>query len=96
MARREDAPAMDPNAPAKPPKTPKAENGEKKPRGPRVNADAVITITATGNPKRPSSASHTRFEKYRNGMTVKEALANGVTMADVRFDSSKGFIKLSM
>ncbi len=94
MAKREDAP----NAPQSPPGgKDEGKDGEKKARKSRstVNTDAVITLIAEGNPKRPGSAAHGRFAFYTSGMTVKQALEAGVTMADIHHDSSKGFIKLS-
>jgi hypothetical protein len=42
-------------------------------RGPRgVPESAVITVLATGNPKRAGSKAHAAFAQYRSGMTVKE------------------------
>lgn len=61
---------------------------------PRV-ADHRVISQIQPNPKKPGSASHARFALYREGMTVSEALAAGVTTADVRWDSERGFICLS-
>lgn len=46
------------------------------------------------NPKRPSSKAAARFVLYRDGMTVEEALKEGLQAGDLTNDSSKGFIKL--
>lgn len=46
------------------------------------------------NPKKPGSASADRFAKYRDGMTVKEALDAGVIRGDLDHDTKKGFITI--
>lgn len=53
-----------------------------------------IRVLAKENPKREGSKAHARFEVYENGMTVEDALAAGVTTADLHNDVSKEFIKL--
>lgn len=45
------------------------------------------------NPKRKGSATHGRFEKYKDNMTVAKALEAGVTPGDIRWDLKQGFIK---
>lgn len=57
--------------------------------------DAKITVVSKENPKRPGSKAHGVFKKYKNGMTVAQALAAGVTTAHLRWDSSHGFIKVT-
>ena len=65
-------------------------------RAPRARpADNRVISAIVSNPKKPGSASYDRFAKYREGMTVSEAIAAGVTMADVKWDSERGFICLS-
>ncbi len=91
MAKREDAPQVL----GKPVEGENKKNGATKNRGPRINPESVITLSAEGNPKRPGSGAHERFGKYKNGMTVKQALEAGVTTADLRHDSAKGYIKFS-
>lgn len=54
-----------------------------------------ITVTATENPKRAGSASHTRFMLYRNGMMVEEYVAAGGRRADILWDMWRGFISLA-
>lgn len=44
------------------------------------------------NPKKKGSASHARFELYKDGMTVREALNVGITAADLKNDQGKGYI----
>jgi hypothetical protein len=47
------------------------------------------------NPKRPGSASFARYSLYRENMSVTEAIQAGVTTADVRWDSERGYITLT-
>jgi hypothetical protein len=54
-----------------------------------------VISSIVSNPKKSGSASYDRFAKYREGMTVSEAIAAGVTMADVKWDSERGFIQLT-
>ena len=65
-----------------------------RPPKPRANDPRVITVQVQ-NPKKPGSASYDRFALYKDGMTVSEALAAGVTSGDVKWDSERGFICLS-
>lgn len=60
-----------------------------------LNKDAVITLLVEGNPKREGSKSHERFGHYRNGLTVGEALAAGLTTGDIHHDVAHNFISLS-
>lgn len=46
------------------------------------------------NPKRPGSATSTRFALYKNGMTVEEAITLGVQSGDLIYDVGKMFIKI--
>lgn len=60
-----------------------------------ISKDANLTVLVTENPKRPSSESFKRFEGYLTNPspeTVAEALENGVTMGDIKFDIIAGFI----
>lgn len=47
------------------------------------------------NPKRAGSKSGDRFAKYKDGMSVKEASEAGITAADLKWDSSHGFIAVA-
>lgn len=58
-----------------------------------ANNDHVI-VAVVANPKRPGTASHTRFAAYKVGMTIAEAIKAGVTRADVRWDMARDFITL--
>jgi hypothetical protein len=62
-------------------------------RRPVLSPDAVISVV-NPNPKRPGSASWARYELYRAGMTLEEALAAGLTMADLQFDLERSYISL--
>jgi hypothetical protein len=67
------------------------------PRGQETNMfdDAnIITVLASSNPKRPGSKAHERFARYRVGMTVGEAKADGLSR-DIRHDLARGYIKIS-
>jgi len=58
--------------------------------------DLTITVVSETNPKRPNSAAFGRFATYQTGMTVGEYLAkSGGTRQDLKWDSERGFIKLS-
>ena len=68
----------------------------KEPRAPRDNNDNRIIATVKDNPKRPSSKAYARYAHYKVGMTVKEfvELAGPEGLADIKYDSTKGFITL--
>ena len=63
----------------------------------RIDENAIITVLAEDNPKREGSAARARFDLYRDGMTVREAKANGLWATDIAYDSDPGrnFIKLT-
>lgn len=66
-------------------------------RAPRQTAsDPRVIASVMPNPKRPGTASYDRYELYRVGMTVNEAIAAGVKREDIAWDSasSRGFIVL--
>lgn len=48
------------------------------------------------NPKRAGSKSATRFEVYKNGMTIKDAIAAGVTAADIPYDVAHNYITIKV
>lgn len=76
-------------ASARAPRAPRA------PKGAAVRrADSRRILTVVPNPKKPGSKSHARFEAYRVGMTVDQAVAAGLTMDDIRHDVARGFITL--
>jgi hypothetical protein len=53
-----------------------------------------VRLLVKENPKQPNSASRARFDRYRNEMTVDEALSVGIRPEDVRWDVAHGFIEL--
>jgi hypothetical protein len=63
-------------------------------RAPKFAKDAVITLLVQENPKRAGSASHARFENYKSGMTVEQALAAGLISGDFTHDVAHGFIRI--
>lgn len=69
----------------------------REPRAQRPSTtDPRVIVSVAPNPKRPGSASHARYELYRVGMTVDEAIAAGVKREDIAWDSasSRKFISL--
>lgn len=46
------------------------------------------------NPKRSGSASASLFEKYKDGMTVQQAVDAGLTAAALRWDADHKFISI--
>lgn len=64
-------------------------------RGSTKFADThVITLLVDYNPKRAGSASHGRFEKYEDGLTVEDAQKAGITAGDLLWDTKHGFIEI--
>jgi hypothetical protein len=56
--------------------------------------DAVIRLLVDHNPKRKNSRSYEEFNRYKDGMTIKEFIKVGGHRASIRWDVNKGFIKL--
>lgn len=59
-----------------------------------VTAGKKVRMLVDKNPKRPHSLSYDRFSKYKDGMTVAEALKAGITKADLAWDQKHNHIKL--
>jgi len=62
-----------------------------------VTQDAALTVLADSNPKREGSSAYDRFEGYLANpapKTVKEALDNGLTMGDIKYDLIHGSIEV--
>jgi hypothetical protein len=57
--------------------------------------DAKVKLVVKENPKRKGGKSHARFAKYRDGMTIEQALKAGVTAQDLKYDESKKFIQIT-
>jgi len=73
------------------------------PKDPKYADTSVISLqadkdgkqySADHNPKKPGSASHDRFTKYVDGMTVKEAKDAGLLNGDFDNDVKKGYISI--
>lgn len=60
----------------------------------RAPGNRKLKLLTKGNPKRAGSASYNRFEFYRNAKTVQAFLDAGGTLADVKYDSGKGYIEV--
>lgn len=73
-------------------KTKKAK--ETKGRQGGISRDAVITVRAKTNPRRPGTKTHERFALYKTGMTVAAFIKKGGRMRDVRKDKANGHIKV--
>lgn len=81
-----------------------SEENTKNVRAPRYADTAVISLGtdkdgksygADNNPKRAGSKSHDRFAAYKDGMTVAEAKAAGITASDLAYDAKNEFISIS-
>lgn len=55
---------------------------------------AKITLKVKENPHRAGTTLHKMFAKYKNGMTVQQALDAGVVWANLRYLSSLDTIKI--
>ena len=73
---------------ASPPATPAR---PAKARKHKAQADSAISVQQR-NPKRPGSASHRRYEKYKHARTRDEFSRLGGSAADFNHDSRKGFV----
>ena len=92
-----DAPAAEGTTEEKPKRQPPV-------REPKFKGDMIITMLADkdgnpyskeNNPKRAGSKSGERFALYVNGMSVDQAVAAGLTRADLQHDVDKKFISIS-
>lgn len=61
----------------------------------KFSTEAVIKMLAKANPYREVSKAHGVFSKYKDGMTVSEAIEAGIGRAYIRWDLSHGHIELS-
>lgn len=78
------------------PKPAKAKaNGTGKKGRPGVFADAAkIKIIAKENPHRKGSICHNYFAKYKDGMTVADAVGKGLPRANIRYLVGLGHLKV--
>lgn len=60
----------------------------------KFTTDAVISLLVS-NPYRETSKAHGVFKKYREGMTVAEAVAAGIGRAYIRWDINHRHIEVS-
>lgn len=61
----------------------------------KAEKDALrVKLLVSENPKKAGSATHDRFELYKNGVLVGELKAKGVTGEDLRWDIDHNFITL--
>ena len=74
------------------------------PKDPKYAGTSIISLNkdsegkqygADHNPKKPGSASHERFAKYVDGMTVAAAKEAGLLNGDLDNDVKKGFISIA-
>ena len=101
LEKREAQPAEEKITEVKPaeekPAEEKAPEPQKMPHGREHRAmyehDDLIFVMVSENPKRPGSSSATRFEKYRDGMTVQDAVDAGLKR-DLAWDWDHGFITI--
>lgn len=56
--------------------------------------ESKIIWNVKKNPKREGSKAHSRFQKYLGSKTVQEYLERTGTVADLKYDSMKGFIEI--
>lgn len=82
------------------PRAPKPEgegNGKTKGfrEGTKFPLNATITIVSAENPKLVGSNAAADWLLYRDGMTVHEALLAGISRADIMYNASHDFIKVS-
>lgn len=62
-----------------------------------VTQEAALTVLVDSNPKREGSSAYDRFEGYLADpapATVAEAIANGLTMGDIKYDLIHGSIEV--
>lgn len=60
-----------------------------------ADKDGKAYNTTDNNPKRAGTKSGDRFAKYKAGQTLEAAVAAGVSAADIKWDESHGYIKIS-
>ena len=62
--------------------------------GTNVKPETKISYV-TANPKRKNSAANVRFGKYMKAKTVDQFFKLGGTLADLRYDQNKEFVKIT-
>ena len=62
---------------------------------PEMLAQADLKISyQKENPKKPGSAAHARYEKYKKANTLKRAMELGAFRGDLIFDGDRGYMKV--
>ena len=61
----------------------------------RYTPEQRITVLVKENPRRPSADSWRRFNLYKTGMTVAQALEAGLRLVDLRWDARAKFIAIA-
>jgi hypothetical protein len=61
---------------------------------PMIRKTAVVSLVARENPKKPGTEAYKRFQRYRDGMTVGEAMRAGIMRDDIRYDIRRNFIAI--
>lgn len=56
----------------------------------------VRVVSIAPNPKKVGSATHGRYTIWQVGMTKADALAAGLTRADIAYDVKKGFVRFAL
>ena len=80
-----------------------AETGSEDKSAFRFSEDATITFGSdkdgnaysTENSPKKGDATKARWSKYRDGVTVKELLADGITRSNIRKDRRAGYITVT-
>jgi len=94
--KKEAGPAAAAEPKAKKPRAPKEPKPPRESNFKKLYPDtATIHLLVSANPKRAGTASYDRFAQYKEGIKVSDALAAGVTYADISWDVGHGFIKVA-
>lgn len=75
---------IDPSAPRPAPRSSAA----------RPRTDSRVVTAVAPNPKKPGSATHSRYAGWVVGDTVSACMARGLTSADVAYDIDRGFVQV--
>lgn len=76
-------------------KAKKAATGSGRGRKGKFAASGKIKLLVKENPHREGTYRYELFKKYRDGMTVEDAVEAGVTKADLRFAVKEGRLTIS-
>jgi hypothetical protein len=62
--------------------------------GSKQRQDRREVSAISANPKRPGTKAHERFALYEVGKTVRQLLEAGLTVADIKWDTDRGYVSL--